>query len=148
VVKIIANKEVTAHIEMWKWLLTSVNGITRENATKPTLLPISANIDFTFNDQSLPVQGIGSITLSRVPTQIEVWPFETGFNRVTVDFINSEMTFNVSGAITANQQPVVNWDYTDLPYLLPIVAIVVVAIYLLVEGHGQKNKTHTKRTRD
>jgi hypothetical protein len=148
VVKIIANKEVTAHIEMWKWVLTSVNGITRQNATKPTLLAVSTEIDFTFNDQSIPAQGVGSITLSRVPTQIEVWPFEAGFNRVTVDFINSEMTFTVSGSITANQQSVLSWNYPDLPYLLPIIAIVVVAIYILVERHGQKNKDHTERARD
>ena len=73
-----------------------------------------------------------------------MWPFESGFNRVTVDFINSEMTFTVSGSITEPGQ--VGWTYGDLPYVLPIIAITVVAVYLLVERYGQKNKDHTRRS--
>ena len=143
-VKMIANKEVNAHIEMWKWIMTSVNGMTIANAPKPTVLPPSTTINFTFNDQSLNAIGLGEISLSRLPTQIGVWPFENGFNRVTVDFINSEMTFTVSGSITEPGQ--VSWSYGDLPYALPIIAITVVAVYLLVERYGQKNKNHTRRS--
>ena len=141
-VKIIANREVTAHIEMWKWVMTSVNGATITNTMKPTVLPTSATINFTFNDQSLNATGLGEILLSRVPTQIEVWPFENGFNRVTVDFINSEMTFSVSGSITTPGR--VSWSYGDLPYAYPLIAITVVAVYLLVEHYGQKSKDHPR----
>ena len=124
--------------------MTSVNGMTSVNAPKPTVIPTSTSINFTFNDQSLNAIGLGEISLSRVPTQIGVWPFESGFNRVTVDFINSEMTFTVSGSITEPGQ--VGWTYGDLPYVLPIIAITVVAVYLLVERYGQKNKDHTRRS--
>src|SRR5208337_3579000 len=120
-VKIIANKEITAHIEMWKWVFTSVNGVTVTTAPKPTVLPISQNIGLTFLDQSSGVTGKGSVKMSRVPSQIEVWPFENGFNRITVDYINSEMEFVVSGSVGGNQQPFPTWSYTDLPYILPIV---------------------------
>ena len=147
-VKIVANKEMTAHIEMWKWVFTSVNGVTVTAAPKPTLLPISQNINLTFFDQSSGVSGTGSVKMSRVPSQIEVWPFENGFNRVTVDFINSEMEFTVSGSVGGSQQSFPTWSYTDIPYVLPIVAIAVVSLYLLlVEKHGKKNKARSRRSR-
>ena len=63
------------------------------NAPKPRLFPslqVSTSLSWI---KLLPARGTGSIKLSRVPTQIEVWPFEDGFNRVTVDFVNSEMEF-------------------------------------------------------
>lgn len=146
-VKIIANKEITAHIEMWKWVFTSVNGVTVTTAPKPTVLPISQNIDLTFLDQSSGATGSGSVKMSRVPSQIEVWPFENGFNRITVDYINSEMEFTVSGSVGGNQ-PFPTWSYTDLPYILPIVAIAAVSLYLLlVEKHGKKNKARSRRSR-
>jgi hypothetical protein len=144
-VKMIANKEVNAHVEMWKWVMTSVNGVTVADAPKPKIIQPSTNISFSFNDQSLNAVGLGEISLSGVPTQIEVWPFDNGFNRVTVDFINSEMTFTVSGSITEPGQ--VGWSYGDLPYVLPVIAVAVVAVYLLVERYGQKNKDHTHRSR-
>ena len=143
-VKMIANKEVNAHVELWKWIMTSVNNVTIATAPKPLVIPTSTSVNFTFNDQSLNAIGVGEISLSRVPTQIEVWPFENGFNRVTVDFINSEMTFTVSGAITEPGQ--LSWSYGDLPYVLPIIAIITVTGYLLVERHGQKNKDRTSRS--
>jgi len=142
-VKIIANKEVNAHVELWKWIMTSVNNVTIATAPKPMVIPTSTSINFTFNDQSLNAIGVGEISLSRVPTQIEVWPFENGFNRVTVDFINSEMTFTVSGSITEPGQA--SWSYGDLTYALPVIAIITVTGYLLVERHGQKNKDRTGR---
>ena len=147
-VKIVANKEIIAHIEMWKWVFTSVNGVNVTVAPKPTLLPISQNIDVTFFDQSSGVTGSGSIKMSRVPSQIEVWPFENGFNRITVDYINSEMEFTISGSVGGNQQPFPTWSYTDVPYALPIVAIAAVSIYLLLaEKHGKKNKARSRRSR-
>ena len=142
-VKMIASKEINAHIELWKWIMTSVNAISTES--KPTVIPTGTSINFTFNDQSLNAVGEGQISLSRVPTQIEIWPFENGFNRVTIDFINSEMTFTVSGSITQPGQ--VSWSYGDLPYVLPVIAIVVVISYLLLaERYGQENKNRTSRT--
>jgi len=143
-VKMVASKEINAHIEMWKWVMTSVNAIS--TASKPTVIPTSTSINFTFNDQSLNAIGKGEISLSRIPTQIEIWPFENGFNRVTVDFINSEMTFTVSGSITQPGQ--VSWSYADLPYVLPVIAIVVVTGYLLLaERYGKERKDRPSRTR-
>ncbi|MGA8855966.1 MAG: hypothetical protein WB643_02250 [Candidatus Bathyarchaeia archaeon] len=147
-VKIVANKEIAVHIEMWKWVFTSVNGVNVTTAPKPTVLPISQNLDLTFLDQSSGVTGSGSVKMSRVPSQIEVWPFENGFNRITVDYVNSEMEFAVSGSVGSNQQPFPTWNYTDLPYVLPIVAIAAVCLYLLlVEKHGKKNKARSRRSR-
>jgi len=143
-VKIIANKEINAHIELWKWIMTSVNNVTAASTAKPTVIPTSTNINFTFNDQSSNAIGIGEISLSRVPTQIEVWPFENGFNRVSVDFINSEMTFTVSGSIINPGE--VSWSYGDLVYALPVIAIITVTVYLLVEHYGEKNKDRTRRS--
>jgi len=143
-VKMVASKEINAHVELWKWVMTSVNAIS--TASKPTVIPTSTSINFTFNDQSLNAIGEGEISLSRIPTQIEIWPFENGFNRVTVDFINSEMTFTVSGSITQPGQ--VSWSYADLPYVLPVIAIVVVTAYLLLaERYGKENKDRPSRTR-
>ena len=147
VVRIVANKEVNAHIELWKWVLTSVNGVTATTAPKPTLLPISQDITVTFQDQSSGVKGTGSVKMSRVPSQIEVWPFQNGFNRVTIDYINSEMEFTVSGLVGEGQQPFPIWNYTDIPYVLPIIAVAAVSIYLLVEQHGQKDKARSRRSR-
>ena len=143
-VKMVASKEINAHVELWKWVMTSVNAIS--TASKPTVIPTSTSINFTFNDQSLNAIGEGEVSLSRIPTQIEIWPFENGFNRVTVDFINSEMTFTVSGSITQPGQ--VSWSYADLPYVLPVIAIVVVTGYLLLaERYGKENKDRPSRTR-
>ena len=145
VVKLQANKEIVAHIEMWKWLMTSVNGVTVREGMKPRLLPISRSINFTFKDQLLLMVGSGSIELSRLPTKIEVWPFQNGFNRVTVDYVNSQMEFIVSGSVAAAQQTFF-WSYADLPYVLPLVAVAVVSLYLLVERYGTKNKGYTRRS--
>ncbi len=147
-VKIVANKEIDVHIEMWKWVFTSVNGVTVAAAPKPTVLPISQKLDLTFLDQSLGVTGSGSVKMSRVPSQIEVWPFENGFNRITVDYVNSEMEFTVSGSVGGNQQPFPTWNYADLPYVLPIIAIAAVLFYLLlVEKDGKKDKSRSRRSR-
>jgi len=139
-VKFVANKEVNAHFELWKWLLTSVNDVTEENATKPTIISTSTIINFTYLDQATSTTGHGEIALSRIPTTIEVWPFENGFNRVTVDFINSEMTFTVLGSANPIGQSGWYWSYDDLPYVLPLVAVVVVSIYLWFERNARQVK--------
>jgi len=146
-VKFVATKEVTAHFELWKWLLTDVNGVTEQNASKPTVIGNATSIHFTFTDQSTSASGTGEISLSRIPTAIEVWPFEHGFNRVTVDFINSEMTFSVSGTVNAVGQSSPYWSYNDLPYVLPLIAIIVVSIYLWFERHAEQDKTRPSRSR-
>ena len=142
-VKFIANKEVVAHFELWKWLMTKVNGVTIAEASKPTFIPNSTTISYTFLDQSTQVTGQGQIVLSRVPNQVEVWPFENGFNRVSIDFINSETTFTVSGSVDNVNQPFPLWSYNDLAYVFPIVAIAVVVIFLGLERRGQKSKART-----
>ena len=147
-VRILANKEIAVHVEMWKWLMTSVNGETIQDAPKPTVLPLSSTVGFTFQDQATGAVGSGLVKLSRVASQIEVWPFEMVFNRLTVDYVNSEMDFTVQGSVTGNQQPFPTWNYADLPYVLPLIAITVVAVYLLlVEKHGKENKGRSGRPR-
>ena len=146
-VKFLANKQVTAHFELWKWIATEVNGVTEAQAPKPTVLPIATSINYTFFDQATSAIGSGSIELSRVPNAIEVWPFENGFNTISVDFINSEMTFTVSGTVNSAGPSFPVWSYNDLPYALPVVAVIVVAIYLWFERNEGQNKTHSRRSR-
>jgi hypothetical protein len=149
VVRLEASREVVAHIEMWKWLMSSVNGVVGRVGSKPRIIPISTSVNFTFVDQILHMPGAGLIKLSRVPTQIEVWPFEDGFNRVTVDFVNSEMEFSVSGylELVGVQWGFPEWGYAVLPYVMPLVAIVAVSLYLLVVRHGEKDKGRYRRAR-
>lgn len=150
VVNLQASREVVAHIEMWKWLMSSVNDAVGRIGSKPRILPVSTSVNFTFVDQILHVPGAGSIKLSRVPTQIEVWPFENGFNRVTVDFINSEMEFSISGSlqlVNGVQKSFPEGGYAALPYVMPLVAIATVSLYLLVIRHGEKDKSHYRGTR-
>jgi hypothetical protein len=150
VVRLEASKEVVAHIEMWKWLMSSVNGVVGRIGSKPRIIPISTSVNFTFVDQTLHMPGAGLIKLSRVPTQIEVWPFEDGFNRVTVDFVNSEMEFSISGSlelVNGVQSRFPEWGYADLPYVMPLVAVAAASLYLLVERHGEKDKGHHRRAR-
>ena len=143
--KFVANKEVVAHFELWKWVMMKVNGVTIAEAPKPTFIPNSTTISYTFPRPIDPSHWSGQIVLSRVPNQIEVWPFENGFNRITVDFINSETSFTVSGSVDNVNQPFPLWSYNDLPYVLPIVAIAVVLIFLGFERRGQKSKARSSR---
>ena len=46
-VKMIANKEINAHVELWKWIMTSVNNFTAATAPKPTVIPTSTTISRT-----------------------------------------------------------------------------------------------------
>jgi hypothetical protein len=145
IVKFVASKEVVAHFELWKWVMTKVNGVTVAEAPKPTFISNSTTISYTFQDQSTQATGQGQIVLSRVPNQVEVWPFENGFNRISIDFINSETSFTVSGSVDNVNQPFPLWSYNDLPYVLPIVAIAVVLIFLGFERRGQKDKARSSR---
>jgi hypothetical protein len=146
-VKLVSDKEFTAHLELWKWVMTSVNGITITQAPKSMQIPITTQIEFTFQDSRLNSQGIGKIVLSRVPVQIVIWPFENGFNKVTIDFVNSEMTLTVSGAMTPVGGTRFTWNYTDLPYVLPIIAVLVVVAFLLVDKHGKTIQNRASRSR-
>jgi hypothetical protein len=146
-VKLISDKEFTAHLELWRWVMDSVNGITVTQAPKPMELPITTDIEFTFQDARLQSQGMGRIVLSRVPVQIEIWPFENGFNKITIDFVNSQMTLTVSGAMTPVGGTQFTWNYSDLPYVLPVIAVFVVAVYLLVDRHGKTTQNRASRAR-
>jgi len=142
----VANREVIAHFELWKWIMTKVEGVTSEQASKPTFISNSTSISYSFQDQLTQATGQGQILLSRVPEKVEVWPFENGFNKITLDFINSEMTFTVSGSVDNVNETFPVWSYADLTYVLPIVAIFAVSIFLWFERHGEKNKTSTSRS--
>ncbi len=146
-VKLVSDKEFTAHLELWKWVMISVNGITVTQAPKPMQIPITTQIEFTFQDSRLLSQGMGKIVLSRAPVQIVIWPFENGFNKVTIDFVNSEMTLTVSGAMTPVGGTQFTWNYTDLPYVLPMIAVLVVVVYLLVDKHGKTIQNRASRDR-
>jgi hypothetical protein len=147
-VQLTSEKEFTAHLELWKWVMTSVNGITIAQAPKPMLLPVTTDIEFTFQDARLQSPGVGRIVLSRIPVQIEIWPFENGFNKITVDFVNSEMTLTVFGAMTPIGRTQFVWNYSDLPYVLPVIAVFVVAVYLMVDRHGKTTQNRASRSRD
>ena len=143
-VKLVANREISAHLELWKWVMTSINGVSAAGVTKPVIINTTTTpttiINYEFQYQPLNATGDVKILMSRMPTQIELWPFENGFNRVTVDFINSEMTFTVSGTMSSTSAPSFVWDYSALSYVLPVVAIFVVALYLLVARYGKHKK--------
>jgi hypothetical protein len=142
-VKLASDREFTAHFELWRWIMTSVNGLSIKDAPKPMQIPTTTQIEFTFQDDRLQSQGTARIVLSRVPVQIMIWPYENGFNKITIDFVNSEMSFTVSGTMTPVGRTYPTWNYSDLPYVLPAVAVLVVAIYLLVDRYG---KTHKDRS--
>lgn len=146
-VKLIANREFSAHLELWKWVMTSINGVSSTGVTKPVIINTTTTpttmINYEFLYQPLNATGNVKILMSRMPTQIELWPFEDGFNRVTVDFINSEMTFTVSGSMASPGALSYVWDYSVLSYVLPVVAIFVVALYLLVSRY-EKQKTRSR----
>jgi hypothetical protein len=138
-------REFKAHLEMWRWVMTSVNGISIKDAPKPMMITPTTAIEFTFEDEGLQALGRGSITLSAVPAQIEIWPHEKGFNKITIDFVNSEMSFSVWGSLEAVGTPSPIWSYALLPYVLPVVAISVVALYLLVDKYGRTLKNRVAR---
>jgi hypothetical protein len=140
-----SENEFRAHIEMWRWVMTSINGISIKDVTEPLVIAPTTLIEFTFSDDRLPGLGQGRIVMSAMPSQIEIWPHETGFNKITVDFVNSMMSFTVSGSMEAVGAPSLNWDYALLPYVLPVVSITVVALYLLVGRYGRTIKNRAAR---
>ena len=146
-VELVSDKEFTAHLELWRWVMTSVNGLSIKDAPKPMQIPTTTQIEFTFQDYRLQSEGTGRITLSRVPVQIMIWPYENGFNKITIDFVNTEMSLTVSGSMTPVGRTYPTWNYSDLPYVLPVVAVLVVAIYLLVDKYGKTNKDRASRAR-
>ena len=140
-----SEKEFTAHLELWRWVMTSINGISIANTTKPLVVPPTELVEFTFEDERLQSLGNGRITLSSLPVQVMIWPHEQGFNKITIDFVNSLMVFTVSGSMEAVGTPSPAWNYALLPYVLPIVAIAVVALYLLVDNYGRTLKSRATR---
>ena len=140
-----SEKEFSAHLEMWRWVMTSINGISIKDATKPLAIPLTTLVEFTFEDEHLQSLGRGRIVMSAMPSNIEIWPHEKGFNRITVDFVNSMMSFTVSGSMEAVGAPSQPWSYALLPYVMPIVAITVVALYLLVDRYGRALKNRATR---
>ena len=146
-IKFNSTKEFTAHLELWNWVMTSVNGMTIKETPKPAQIPTTTQIDFTFQDQRLQDLGTGRIVLSRTPVQIMIWPYENGFNKITIDFVNSEMALTVSGSMTAAGGSYPTLNYTELPYILPVVAVLVVAIYMLVDKYGKTLKNRSSRSR-
>jgi hypothetical protein len=144
-----SEKEFGAHVEMWRWVMTSINGISIKDVAKPLVIAPTTLLEFTFTDDHIPGLGHGCIVMSAMPSQIEIWPHETGFNKITVGFVNSMMIFTVSGSMEAVGAPSLEWNYSLLPYILPVVSITVVALYLLVGKHGRalKNKLSSSSLR-
>ena len=140
-----SEKEFGAHLELWRWVMTSINGIPISDVAKPLVIAPTTLIEFTFQDDRLQALGHGRIVMSAMPSQIQMWPHEKGFNKITVDFVNSMMSFTVSGSMEAVGTPSVPWSYALLPYVMPIVAITVVALYLLVDRYGRALKNRATR---
>ena len=138
-------REFKAHLEIWRWVMTSVNGMSIMDASKPLVIAPTNLIEFTFEDDRLQSVGRGSITLSAVPAEIMIWPHEKGFNKITIDFVNSEMSLTVWGSMEAVGTPPLIWSYALLPYVLPVVAIFVVGLYLLVDSYGRTIKNRATR---
>jgi hypothetical protein len=140
-----SEKEFGAHLELWRWVMTSINGISIKDVAKPLMIAPTTLVEFTFSDDRLEGLGRGRIVMSAMPSQIQIWPHEKGFNRITVDFVNSMMSFRVSGSMEAVGTPSQPWNYALLPYVMPIVAITVVALYLLVGKYGRALKNRATR---
>jgi hypothetical protein len=145
-VKLTSDKEFAAHLELWKWVMNSVNGYSIKQAPKPFVIGNTTTINYSFPYQPLNATGTVNISLSRVPSQIEIWPFEYGFNKITVDFVNSEMSLTVNGRMVTTGGYGFEWTYTDLPFVLPLVALFVVALFLLVEKYGKHKKNRSRRS--
>jgi len=140
-----SEKEFGAHVELWRWVMTSINGISISDVAKPLVIAPTTLIEFTFRDDRLQAQGHGRIVMSAMPSQVEIWPHEKGFNKITIDFVNSMMSFTVSGSMEAVGAPSLEWSYALLPYVLPVVSIAVVALYLLVGKYGRTIKNRATR---
>jgi hypothetical protein len=140
-----SEKEFGAHVELWRWVMTSINGISISDVAKPLVIGPTTLIEFTFRDDRLQAQGHGRIVMSAMPSQVEIWPHEKGFNKITIDFVNSMMSFTVSGSMEAVGAPPLEWSYALLPYVLPVVSITVVALYLLVDKYGRTIKNRATR---
>jgi len=140
-----SEKEFRAHLEIWRWVMTSINGISIEDVAKPLAIAPTTLVEFTFSDDRLQGLGRGRIVMSAMPSQIQIWPHEKGFNKITVDFVNSMMSFTVSGSMEAVGTPSQPWNYALLPYVMPVVAITVVALYLLVGKYGRTLKNRATR---
>ncbi len=145
-VKLTSDKEFAAHLEIWKWVMTSINGYSIKQAPKPFVIGNTTMISYSFPYQPLNAIATVGLSLSRVPSQIEIWPFEDGFNKITVDFVNSEMALTVQGTMVTTGGYGFEWSYTDLPYVLPLVAIFVVALFLLVGKYGKHKKHRPRRS--
>ena len=140
-----SEKEFSAHLEIWRWVMTSINGISIKDVAKPLAIAPTTLVEFTFSDDRLQGLGRGRIVMSAMPSQIQIWPHEKGFNKITVDFVNSMMSFTVSGSMEAVGTPSQPWNYALLPYVMPVVAITVVALYLLVGKYGRTLKNRATR---
>ena len=143
-----SEKEFSAHLEIWRWVMTSINGISIKDVAKPLAIAPTTLVEFTFSDDRLQGLGRGRIVMSAMPSQIQIWPHEKGFNKITVDFVNSMMSFTVSGSMEAVGTPSQPWNYALLPYVMPVVAITVVALYLLVGKYGRTIKNRAARRRN
>ncbi len=139
-VTLTSDEEFRAHLEIWRWVMTSINGISTKDAPKPLAIEPTRLIEFMFEEERLQSLGRGTIALSALPVETKIWPHEKGFNKITIDFVNSEMSFTVSGSMEAAGTPSATWSYALLPYVLPVVAISVVALYLLVDKYGRTLK--------
>lgn len=135
-----SDKVFKAHLEVWRWVMTSVNGMSIKDVLKPVAIPSTTLIEFTFEEQRPQSLGHGSIKLSAPTGEIKIWPHEKGFNKISIDVVNTIMTFTVAGSMEAVGTPSPTWSYADLPYALPVVAISVVALYLLVDKYGRTFK--------
>ena len=137
-----SDKEFKAHIELWRWVMTSINRVSVTDVSNATSIAATKSIGFVFDVPSPQGLGRGSVLMSTAPTEIKIWPYEKGFNKITIDFVSSEMIFVVSGSVDPVGLPKATWSSSYLSYLLPVVAISVIVLYLLVDKHGRTSKNH------
>jgi hypothetical protein len=137
-----SDTEFTTHIELYRWVMKSVNGIQIDDTPRPLDIAPAKLIGFEFEDQTLQSMGRGAIVLSSLPAGVKIWPHGNGFNKISIDFTNRKMEFTVSGSMEMRGAPSAAWSPVYIPYVLPVVAISTVALYLLVDKHGRTRTNH------
>lgn len=119
-VTLYSEKEFKGHIEIWRWVMTSVNGIYINETVKPDKLIIKSEeeeepppkgveikptikIGFTFEDERLQSVGMGNITLNALPREVWIWPHQKGFNKISIDFKEKSISAIITGMINRTE---------------------------------------------
>ena len=73
-----SDKEFKAHIELWRWVMTSINRVSVKDVSNATSIAATKSIGFMFDVPSPQGLGRGSVLMSTAPTEIKIWPYREG----------------------------------------------------------------------